>query len=145
MNTLSRALVSLLVGVVAFLLVGTSVTVWMVRWIELSLMLGIPMGLGAGLTALAVTYTALEYRAERVVGSVTPAATRRLWTATAAAVAYVVVAVAGFALFFFGDGDDGVWVLLFGLPLAVLAGAVAGYVAARVTQISTSRRRTPSP
>jgi hypothetical protein len=145
MNVVSRTLVSLLVGVVAVLLVGASVTVWLVRWIELSLMLGIPMGLGAGLTALAATYTALEYRAERATGSVAPAVTRRLWTATAAAVAYVLAAGVGFTLFFFGNGDDGVWVLLFGLPLAVLAGAVVGYVAARATQTPTSRRRTPSP
>ena len=143
MNTVYRAVGSILVGTLCFVLVGASVTVGMVRWIELSLMVGIPMGLSAGLTALLATYAALEYRERRASGSVSRPVVRRLWTASGAVVAYVLASVVGFVLFFFGNGDDGVWVLLFGLPIVVLSGALVAYVGARVAR--GSKPRPPAP
>ncbi len=133
MGVMYRAGSSLLVGVLCFLIVGASVTVGLVPWIELSLMLGIPMGASAGLTALFSTYTALEYRAVRATGTISQPVIRRLWTAAGATVTYVFTTAVGFALFFFGNALDGLWVLLFGLPMVVLAGALLAYIAARVT------------
>lgn len=133
MNTVSRLLASLFVGFLVFVAVGAGLTVWMVRWIELSLMLGIPMGLAAGLTAMATTFVIFGYRTERSTGSVSLTTVRRLWGASAAAATYVLVTVVGLVVFFYGDGDDGVALLLFGLPVAVPLGALVGYVVARLS------------
>lgn len=140
---LLRVFGSLAVGVVCFLVVGAAATVGFVRWIELSLMLGIPMGLTAGLTGLVATYVVLEYRTARTAGTVTDPIVGRLWTGLAAVVAYVLATLVGLGLFFLGDGDDGVFVLLFGLPVAVLGGALLAYVTARVTR--RARPRPPAP
>lgn len=143
MNTVYRVVGSLLVGILCFFIVGASVTVGVVRWIELSLLLGIPMGLTAGLTALFATYATLEYRTSRASGAVSQSVVRRLWTAGGAAVAYVLATVVGFVLFFYGNGDDGVWVLLFGLPLVVPTGALLAYAVARVTRGATPQSPAP--
>lgn len=144
MNTVTRALVSLLVGFLVFVAVGTGITAWMVRWIEFSLMLGIPMGLTAGLTAVATTFVILGYWTARSTRSVSHTAVRRLWAGSAAAITYVLLTGVGLALFFYGDGDDGVAILVFGLPVGVPLGALVGYVVARVTHETTPNARTPT-
>lgn len=132
MKTLSRVLLSLLVGAVAFGVAAVLTTAGFEPWIELSLVVGVPVGISAGLTATFLTYAGLRFR-ELPADSVDRRfAKGMLGAAIAAAVGFVVVTALGVAVFFLGDRSLGVGVLVAGLPVALVLAAVVGYVLAVV-------------
>jgi hypothetical protein len=131
MNTIARVIVSILVGVVAFALVTVGVTSGLQPRIEFSLIVGLPMGVFAGITAVGATYAELAYRGRRATDTITPAARRGRWAAGVAVLAYALVAVVGLALYLLADVSAALGLLTVGLPVALVVAAGIGYFAAR--------------
>lgn len=130
--TLRTALVSLLAGVVAFSLGTVVVTEALDPYVWPSLLVGLPVGVGLGLSTVLVAYVSIGYLQERRdTGSVSAQTRRRLWTIIAAVVAAIVVGGATAGLL--ATQAVGVATALFaGIPVgtvaAVLAAAVVWYV-----------------
>lgn len=118
------ALVSLLAGGAAFLVGTVAVTEALSPYVWPSLLVGLPVGLVAGLSTVALTYVGLGYRREhRGTGAVSTGTRRRLQATVAAVVAGMVVG---------GATVGGLATAALGLALALLAGIGVGLVAAVV-------------
>ena len=65
MRTILKATVSLLVGFLAFVGIGVSVTEILAPHIWPSAMIGLPTGIFAGIVAVPLTYLAVTYWSER--------------------------------------------------------------------------------
>lgn len=122
MNARTHAL-AIAAGLAAFLLVGVAVTELAARWIEFSLLVGIPAGLAAGALVTAGVYAGL--------GSGASAERRRY-----------ALSVAGFGAAFVLVLVGGAAVANLSVTLSVVAGAAVGLVVAVATFL-TRRPRGP--
>lgn len=130
MNTVTRVVAGLLAGVVGFAVAAVAVTAGFEPRVEFSLLIGLPVGLYAGLTALFATYVGLWYRDRDGDGSASRSAARRLRAAVAAVAAFVLVAAVGVAVFFLASASAGIALLVVGLPVTLVVAAIAGYLLA---------------
>jgi hypothetical protein len=131
MHTLAKAGASLLAGVAAFLLVGLGVTEALAPHVWLSLLLGLPAGLAAGMGTVPLAYLGLTAWAERRdTGSVSARTGRRLRTTLVALAAGVLTAASVVAVAAVGG---------VGLATATLVALVAGVVAATLAALFVSR------
>ncbi|WP_439026412.1 hypothetical protein [Haloarchaeobius sp. DT45] len=144
MNTFVRVLVALVAGILGFAVVTVAVTVGFAPEIEFSLLIGLPMGVYAGLTTVFATYAGLWYRDQVAAGPATERATRVLWSAAAAVAAFVVTTVLGVLLYLVFDVSIGIGVLVLGVPAVVFVAAVGGYIAARTGREGEAGRQSSS-
>ncbi|MFC4406393.1 hypothetical protein [Haloarchaeobius iranensis] len=141
MSILSKTLVSLAVGLLAFLATGIAVTAVLDPYIWPSLLVGAPVAVTVGVTALLAAVATLRYRERRRVGELDAGAVAAYRAAVVAVATCLVVVPLGTATIVFDVGEFGVAVLVFGLPASVLVVAVVAYVTARRT---VSVRRPPT-
>jgi MFS family permease len=127
------ALVSLLVGGVAFLVGAVAVTEALSPYVWPSLLVGIPVGVVVGLSTVALAYLVLAYRRERrETGAVSTGTRRRLRATVAAVIAGMVVG---------GATVGGIATAALGLALALLVGLIVGVVAAAIAAMLVWVRR----
>lgn len=117
MTALTRTLGSVLVGLVVFAVVTVAGAVAFEPRIEFSLLVGLPMGIYAGVTLAITTAAGLRYRAERTGGSLRESTRRRVRAAVAATLALVCSGTVGAVVFVAVDATTGLGILLFGLPV----------------------------
>jgi len=130
MNTHVRIVVALLLGAFAFAVTTVAVTAGFEPQIEFSLLIGLPMGVWAGLTALFAGYVLLWHRDRATAGTVSKRAVRLRLAALAAVASFLVVTVVGVALYTLADASIGIGLLVAGLPVAVVLAAAMGYLVA---------------
>jgi len=132
MNTIGKSLVSLLAGILAFLVVGVGVTEALASYVWPSAMLGLLAGLVAGAVAIPFMYLGLTYRNERrEAGQPSVKTRRRLRTLLGATAGFVLgggLAMAAVSTQAVGLATT---VLLVGFPAGLLAAVVGGYLAFR--------------
>lgn len=133
MNTLSKTLASLAVGLLAFLATGIAVTAVLDPYIWPSLLVGAPVAVTVGVTALLATVATLRYRERRRADALGVGAVAAYRAAVVAVATCLVVVPVGTAAIVFDVGEFGIAVLVFGLPASVLVAAVVAYVTARRT------------
>ena len=140
MNRYSKAVTSLLIGVCGFLVVGVAVTELLAPYVWPSLMLGVPVGLIAGVVLVPLTYLGVTYFEERrATGTASERTVRRFWATAAALVGFVAgggLAVAAFTTQAVGLASA---MLFAGLPVGVVTGVLAAYLVLR----RHKRRRYP--
>lgn len=132
MDKLTRVIGSLIAGTVASVAVGVGVTEALAPYVWPSAMLGLPAGIVAGVAAAALGFLWLTARTERArVGRASSRTTSRLWATGAAVLAFVLVG--GAATFVLAAGSVGVATALLtgGLPIGLVAAALAGYLTSR--------------
>ncbi|MUV56325.1 hypothetical protein [Halogeometricum sp. CBA1124] len=130
MNTFARIAIALVVGSLGFAVVAVGITAALEPWVAFSLIVGLPVGLSAGLTAAFATYAGLRYRDQVRRGSVSNSAVRTLWAGITAVLDFVTVTALGLTVYFLVDGSLGIGLLVVGLPVTLLLAAVAGYLSA---------------
>ena len=117
MTALARVFGSAVVGLVGFAVVTVAVAAAVEPRIEFSLLVGLPLGVYAGVTLVITTATGLRYRTERADGTLRAATRRRFRAAVAAMLALVCTGAVGSVVFLAVDGTTGLQILLFGLPV----------------------------
>lgn len=130
MNTYVRIVVALLLGALAFAVTTVAVTASFEPEIEFSLLIGLPMGVSAGLTGLFAGYVLLWYRDRAAAGTVSDRAARLRVAALAAVANFFVVTAAGVAIYVFVDGSTGIGLLVAGLPVTLSLAVAVGYLVA---------------
>ena len=130
MSTHVRIVVALLLGVLAFAVTTVSVTAGFEPQIEFSLLIGLPVGVSAGLTALFTGYVLLWHHDRAAVGEISERAACLRLAALATVADFVVVTAVGVALYLFADGSLGISLLVAGLPVTLPLAAAIGYVLA---------------
>ena len=130
MDTHVRIVVSLLLGAFAFAVTTVAVTAGFEPQIEFSLLIGLPMGVSAGLTALFAGYVLLWHRDRAALGAVSERAARLRLAALAAVAGFLVVTAVGVGLYALADASIGVGLLVAGLPVTVVLTAAVGYLVA---------------
>ncbi|MFU1782122.1 hypothetical protein ACM16X_12130 [Haloarcula japonica] len=130
MNTYVRIVVALLLGAFAFAVTTLVVTAGFEPGIEFSLLIGLPVGVSAGLTALFAGYVLLWHRDQAAVGEVPDRVVRLRLAALATIADFFVVTAAGVILYTLADGSMGIGLLVAGLPVTLPLAAVVGYLAA---------------
>jgi uncharacterized membrane protein len=133
MNTLSKTLVSLAVGLLAFLATGIAVTAVLDSHVWPSLLVGVPVGVTVGVTAFLATVATLRYRERRRSGDLDASVVAAYRAAVVAVATCLVVVPLGTAAIVFDVGEFGIAILVFGLPACVLVAAVVAYVTVRRT------------
>lgn len=132
MNEYIKAGASLFVGVCGFLGVGVAVTELLAPYVWPSLMLGVPVGLVAGIVLVPLTYLGVTYWEERrATGAASQMTVRRFWATTAALVGFVAgggVAVVALTTQAVGLASA---ILLAGLPVGGISGGLAAYLVLR--------------
>ncbi|GCF12707.1 hypothetical protein Harman_06420 [Haloarcula mannanilytica] len=128
MNTYVRIVVALLLGAFAFAVTTVAVTAGFEPQIEFSLLIGLPMGVSAGLTALFAGYVLLLHRDQAALGTVSKRAVRLRLAALAAVADFVVVTAVGVGLYAFADASIGIGLLVAGLPVTLVLAAGVGYL-----------------
>ncbi len=123
-------MVSLALGVVAFVVTTVAVTAGFEPQIEFSLLIGLPMGVTAGLTAFFAGSVLLWYRDRTAAGAVSGRAVRLRAAALAAVADFLAVAAAGVGLYVVASDSIGIGLLVAGLPVTVVLAAVVGYLVA---------------
>ena len=127
MNTLLKALAALLAGIFGFVLVTVAVTEALDPYVWPSVMLGLPVGLVAGVATTELAYLGLTAWSERArTGSVSPATRTRFRTAVAAVAGFTAGGGLAFAVLAqqIGIATAMMWV---GLPVGLVTAAVAAY------------------
>lgn len=130
MNTHVRIVVAMFLGLVAFAVTTVAVTAGFEPQIEFSLLIGLPVGVSAGLTALFAGYVLLWHRDRAAAGEIPERAVRFRLAALATIADFVTVTAAGVALYVFVGGSLGINLLIAGLPVTLPLAAVVGYLAA---------------
>ena len=132
MNKYMKLFVSLFVGLLGFVAVGVAVTELLDPYIWPSLMLGLPIGLVAGIAFIPLAYLGITYWEERqTTGTASEETVRRLWTTVAALFGFLAgggVAVAILASQAMGLASA---ILLAGFPVGIVSGALVGYLVYR--------------
>ncbi|WP_336037817.1 hypothetical protein [Halobacterium yunchengense] len=143
MHTYAKALVSLAVGLLGLVAVGVAVTALLDPYVWPSLLLGAPAGVVAGVALVPLTYFGLTYWSERrATGSASVRTTRRLWTTVAGVLGFVAGGALATAVLWTQAVGLASAMLLAGLPVGVLASALAAVLAFRR---DWSRRSPPGP
>ncbi|AUG46923.1 hypothetical protein BVU17_05070 [Haloarcula taiwanensis] len=130
MNTHVRIVVALLLGALVFAVTTVAVTAGFEPGIEFSLLIGFPVGVSAGLTALFAGYVLLWYRDLAAAGTVSERAVRLRLAALATVADLFVVTAAGVTIYTLADGSTGIGLLVAGLPVTLPLAAVVGYLTA---------------
>ncbi|KAA9396960.1 hypothetical protein Har1130_09700 [Haloarcula sp. CBA1130] len=130
MNTHVRIVVALLLGAFAFAVTTVTVTAGFEPQIAFSLLVGLPVGVSAGLTGLFAGYVLLWYRDRAAVGEISKRAVRLRLAALATVADFAVVTAAGVALYAFAGSSLGISLLVAGLPVTLPLAAAIGYFAA---------------
>ena len=136
MAEFTRAIGSLVVGGIAFVVVGVGVAEGLAPYVWPSAMLGLPAGLAAGVATVAMAYLGLTYRTERAeTGRASTRTVAWFWATAAATLAFVLAG--GAAMFVLSAGAVGLaTAMLFGgLPVGFVAALVAGYVVDRRVRV----------
>lgn len=132
MNKAVKAIAGVLVGMLAFAVVGVAVTEALDPYVWPSAMLGLPAGLVAGAVALPLTYLGLTYWSERKeTGQASAQTRRRLRTLAGATVGFVGGGGLAVAVIWTQAVGLATAMLFAGFPVGVLSGAVVGYLAYR--------------
>lgn len=132
MHPILKLAAGLVAGAAAFVLVAIGVTSLFGPQIEFSLFVGLPVGLWAGIATATLVAVGLWYRDAAAEATLEPWLVRSLWAAVAVAVDVVVVFALGTAWYYLLDGGaDALGLLIFGIPVTMVAAAVVGYFAAR--------------
>jgi hypothetical protein len=132
MNKLVKSITSLLVGMLAFAVVGIGVTEALAPYVWPSAMLGLPAGLIAGAVALPLTYLGLTYWSERrETGEASAKTRRRLRTLAGATVGFVGGGGLAVAVVSTQAVPLASAMLFAGFPVGVLSAMVVGYLAYR--------------
>nr|WP_303647530.1 hypothetical protein [Haloarchaeobius amylolyticus] len=121
-------MVALVAGILGFALVTVAVTAGFESEIAFSLLIGLPMGVYAGTTAVFVAYVGLWYRDRVATGEPGRTAARLRWSAVASVAAFVLSTALGLALYLVFDASIGIGMLVLGVPAVVLVAAIVGYV-----------------
>jgi hypothetical protein len=129
MNRLTRLAVATVVGLLAFVAVTVAATAVLAPRVELSLLVGLPAGVFAGVTALFATATALRYRDAPVDADGRRPASAGRWrrAGVGAALGNAVALAGGAALFVLADLGVGLSVLALGGPVLAAVGTLVGY------------------
>ncbi|WP_336338128.1 hypothetical protein [Haloarcula brevis] len=130
MNTSVRLVVALLLGALAFAVTTVAVTAGFEPAIEFSLLIGLPMGVSAGLTGLFAGYVLLWHRDRAAAGTLSGRAVRLRAAALAAVADFFVVTAVGVALYALAVGSLGIGLLVAGLPVTLVLAAAVGYLVA---------------
>lgn len=130
MNTYVRLVVALLFGALAFAVTTVAVTSGFEPQIEFSLLIGLPMGVSAGLTALFAAYVLLWHHDRAAAGAVSERVVRLRMAALAAVADFFVVTIVGVALYVLASGSIGIGLLVAGLPVTLLLATAVGYLVA---------------
>lgn len=130
MNTHVRIVVALLLGAFAFAVTTVAVTAGFEPQIEFSLLIGLPVGVSAGLTALFAGYVLLWHRDRAAAGAVPERAVRLRLAALATITDFVTVTAAGAGIYVFVGESLGISLLIAGLPVTLPLAAAVGYIAA---------------
>lgn len=130
MNRYVRAITALILGVVAFAVTTVAVTAGFEPQIEFSLLVGLPVGVAAGATALFAGYVLLWYREREAAGTVSTRAVRLRLAALATVVDFLAVTAVGVGLYVLAGSGLGIGLLVAGLPVTLLLAAVVGYLLA---------------
>jgi hypothetical protein len=150
MNTLTRLAVALLVGIVTAAVVAVGLAAGLQSRIEFSLLVGLPTGVFAGLTALFATYAHLWGRgatpsvstSTSAAGApVRPGRVRVARAGVAAAVGFGLVGAVGLGLYLLAGVSTGLSVLILGSPIGALIAAALAYLVGRPTKASGDRTR----
>jgi len=132
MNKLVKSIASLLVGILAFVVVGVAVTEALSPYVWPSLMLGVPAGLVAGAVALPLTYLGLTYWGERrETGQASEKTRRRLRSLAGATVGFAGGGGLAVAVVWTQAVGLASAMLFAGVPVGVLSAVVVGYLAYR--------------
>ena len=143
MNTLVKSLASLLVGVLAFAVVGVGVTALLDPYVWPSALLGLPAGLVAGTVALPLTYLGLTSWSERrETGRASAKTRRRLRTLVGATAGFLVVGGLSMAVVWTMAVGLATAIVFVGVPAGLLGAVVAGYLAFRRSPVD---RQPPEP
>ncbi|WP_058996689.1 hypothetical protein [Haloarcula sp. CBA1127] len=130
MNTHVRIVVALLLGVLVFAVTTVAVTAGFEPQIEFSLLIGLPVGVSAGLTALFAGYVLLWHRDRAAAGTVPERAVRLRLAALATIADFVTVTAAGVGLYVVLGRSLGISLLIAGLPVTLPLAAAVGYLVA---------------
>lgn len=132
MDTFARALVSLVAGVVAAVAVGVGVTALLAPYVWPSALVGLPVGLVAGVATVALAWLGVAYRAERAeTGHASATTVRRLWTTLAAVVGFVLGGALAVAVLATQAVGLATALLTGGLPVGLVSAAVAAVLVSR--------------
>lgn len=132
MNNYVKGIASLFVGVLGFVVVGVGVTKLLDPYVWPSLMLGLPLGLVAGIALIPLTYLGVTYWEEqRATGTVSLKTVRRFWTTTATLLGFV--AGGGLAVVVLSTQAMGLAsaILLGGLPIGIVSGVLVAFLVYR--------------
>jgi hypothetical protein len=130
MNTYVRVVLALLLGALAFVVTAVAVTAGFEPEIEFSLLVGLPVGVSAGLTGLFAGYVLLWHRDRAAAGTLSDRLARLRVAALAAVADFFLVTAAGVAIYAFADGSTGIGLLVAGLPVTLSLAAAVGYLVA---------------
>ncbi|AAV45350.1 unknown [Haloarcula marismortui ATCC 43049] len=130
MNTHVRIVVALLLGALVFAVTTVVVTAGFEPQIEFSLLIGLPVGVSAGLTALFASYVLLWHRDQAAAGTVSGRAVRLRLAALATIADFVTVTAAGVGLYVVLGRSLGISLLIAGLPVTLPLAAAVGYLVA---------------
>jgi putative flippase GtrA len=132
MTKLATSIVSLLVGVLAFAVVGVGVTEALASRIWLSAMIGLPAGIIAGAIATPLTYLGVRYWRERQeMGRASATTRRRLRTLIGATVGFLVGGGLAMAIVSTQAVPLASSMLFAGFPVGLLSALVVGYLTFR--------------
>jgi hypothetical protein len=129
MNRLTGLAAAIVVGLLAFVAVTVGVTAVLAPRVELSLLVGLPAGIFAGVTALFATATALWYGDAPVDADGRRPASASRWrrAGVGAALGNAVALAAGAGLFVLAGLSVGLSVLALGGPVLAAVGTLVGY------------------
>jgi len=141
MRTILKASVSLLVGFLAFVGIGVSVTEILTPHIWPSAMIGLPTGILAGIVAVSLTYLAVTYWSERQeTGPVSVTTQKRIRILIAGLLGFLGAGGLAMAIALTQPVGLAAALLFIGLPAGVSIAVLSGYLAFRQTR----RRSRPS-
>ena len=142
MNTITKSLASLLVGVLSFVVVGVGVTEALAPYIWPSALIGVPAGLLAGTVSIPITYLGVTYWSERrETGQASATTRRRLRTVVGASLGFIGGSVLGVVILSTQAIGIATAIIFAGLPIGLLAAVVVGYLTFRR---GPSNRRPPN-
>jgi hypothetical protein len=141
MRTILKASVSLLVGFLAFVGIGVSVTEILTPHIWPSAMIGLPTEILAGIVAVSLTYLAVTYWSERQeTGPVSVTTQKRIRILIAGLLGFLGAGGLAMAIALTQPVGLAAALLFIGLPAGVSIAVLSGYLAFRQTR----RRSRPS-
>ncbi|USZ72254.1 hypothetical protein [Natronosalvus halobius] len=143
MNSILKVAVSVVVGIIGFLVIGIGVTEALDPYVWPSTMLGLPAGLTAGIALVLLTHLGVTYREEiTATGRSSERTVRRLRATIAGIIGFV--AGGGLAAVVLWTQAVGLaTAMIFGLPVGIFVAVLAAVLVSR--RDGTSRASSGSP